>query len=148
VREKSEWVPAIKLSETPQKTLNPGNKKAWRLYDKRGNATADLLTLNEPDFWDTEVIKLHHPLDHTKFRLLRRVDISKTEPLLVEILKEGDYVYDFPSIEEIKRQRTEDIERLDPGVRRIVNPHFYHVSLSDKLWNLKQDLVKSLKNEE
>lgn len=148
VREKGEWVPAIKLSETPQKTLNPGNKKAWRLYDRRGNATADLLTIDEPDPLDTEVIKLHHPTDHTKSRLMKRDGISKTEPLLVEILREGDKVYDFPSIEEIRRQRTEDIERLDSGVRRIVNPHFYHVSLSDKLWNLKQDLVKSLKNEE
>lgn len=39
------WIPAIKISETPAKTLNPGHKMVWRLYDKRGLATADLLCL-------------------------------------------------------------------------------------------------------
>jgi nicotinate phosphoribosyltransferase len=34
-----------------------------------------------------------------------------------------------------------DIERLDPGVLRIMNPHIYHVSLSQKLWDLKQKLI-------
>ena len=34
-------------------------------------------------------------------------------------------------------------ERLDPGVRRLVNPHLYHVSLTPALWDLKQDLVAS-----
>jgi len=38
--------------------------------------------------------------------------------------------------------RWADIERLDPGVLRLVNPHVYHVSLSDELWQLKQDLIR------
>jgi nicotinate phosphoribosyltransferase len=33
------------------------------------------------------------------------------------------------------------VEALDPGVRRLVNPHIYHVSLSQKLWDLKQALI-------
>jgi len=33
-------------------------------------------------------------------------------------------------------------EDLDPGIRRLVNPHVYHVSLSQKLWNLKQQLIE------
>lgn len=148
VRENGQWVPAIKLSETPQKTLNPGNKKVWRIYDARGSATADLLTIDEPGPGSMDVVKMHHPSDHTKFRVLRPDEISKTEPLLIEVLKDGDNVYDFPPIEEIRRQRAEDIDRLDSGVRRMVNPHIYHVSLSEKLWNLKQDLIESVKNEE
>ena len=36
VREGGKWMPAIKVSETPEKTLNPGHKLAWRLYDERG----------------------------------------------------------------------------------------------------------------
>jgi nicotinate phosphoribosyltransferase len=28
-------------------------------------------------------------------------------------------------------------------VRRLVNPHIYHVSLSQRLWDLKQALLKS-----
>ena len=147
VKEKGEWVPAIKLSETPKKTLNPGNKMAWRIYDKRGNATADVLTINEGDPMENDVLKLHHPSDHTKYRILRSNEISRTEPLLIRVLDEGKLAYEFPTIEEIRIVRTDDIEKLDSGVRRIMNPHIYHVSLSEKLWDLKQKLIRSIENE-
>lgn len=147
VKEKGEWVPAIKLSETPKKTLNPGNKMAWRIYDKRGNATADVLTIDEGDPMENDILKLHHPSDHTKYRILRSNEMSRTEPLLVMVLDEGKPAYEFPTIEEIRIVRTDDIEKLDSGVRRIMNPHIYHVSLSEKLWDLKQELIRSIENE-
>ena len=34
-----------------------------------------------------------------------------------------------------------DLDRLDPGVRRLINPHVYHVSLTTELWQLKRRLV-------
>jgi len=36
-----------------------------------------------------------------------------------------------------------DMDCLDLGIKRIVNPHIYHVSLSEELWNLKQGLIDS-----
>ncbi len=147
VRDNADWVPAIKLSETPKKTLNPGNKMAWRIYDKRGYATADLLTINEGDPGEADPLKLRHPSDHAKFRVMKRSEISSTEPLLVKVLDEGRPVYDFPSIEDIRTRRVEDIERLDSGVRRIMNPHIYHVSLSEKLWDIKNALIESVEKE-
>jgi nicotinate phosphoribosyltransferase len=41
----------------------------------------------------------------------------------------------------MRQLRIRDLERLDVGVRRLINPHIYHVSLSQRLWDLKQDLV-------
>ena len=35
----------------------------------------------------------------------------------------------------------DDLQRLDPGVRRLVNPHIYHVSLTGRLRELQQKLV-------
>jgi nicotinate phosphoribosyltransferase len=43
------WTPAIKISENPAKTPNPGLKQVWRVYDRRGQATADLLSLHDED---------------------------------------------------------------------------------------------------
>jgi nicotinate phosphoribosyltransferase len=144
VKERGEWVPAIKLSETPTKTLNPGNKMAWRIYDGRGNATADLLTIDEGDPGEKDVLRLHHPSDHTKHRIMRKDEVSRSEPLLVSMLEEGRLVYQFPTIDEIRTIRSRDINELDSGVRRITNPHIYHVSLSEKLWGLKQSLIRSV----
>ena len=148
LKEGGEWTPAIKLSETPQKTLNPGNKQLYRIYDKRGRATSDLLTVDEPDPSGSDEIVLRHPIDHTKYRVLTNEMVSSIEPLLVKVLDEGRLVYDFPSIDEIRELRAADMERLDLGVKRIMNPHIYHVSLSQKLWDLKQDLIQSVNGED
>lgn len=134
--------PAIKISESAVKTLNPGDKRVWRLYDNRGKATADLLALADEDPGSQEQITLRHPSDHTKYRTLARHEISEIEPLLVEVLREGRLVADLPSLEEIRARRRADVERLDPGVRRLVTPHIYHVSLSQRLWDLKQALIR------
>jgi len=143
VRDDGRWVPAIKVSESAVKTPNPGHKLAWRLYDQRGKATADLLSLDDEMPAEMEPIVLHHPSDHTKVRTLRREAVSRVEPLLVDVLDEGKLVYGLPPIEEMRRQRLDDVRCLDPGVRRLMNPHIYHVSLTQRLWDLKQDLIRS-----
>jgi nicotinate phosphoribosyltransferase len=146
------WVPAIKISESPQKTPNPGNKQVWRIYDQRGNATVDLLSLEDEDPLQHPEgagrIVARHPADHTKHRTLERSAITEIEPLLVDVLRDGKLVYDLPSIDEMRRQRIADVERLDSGVRRLINPHIYHVSLTPRLWDLKQNLIESFVGED
>ena len=141
VCDEGDWKPALKISESLSKTPNPGNKHVWRIYDRRGSATADLLGLEDEDPFSMESLTLRHPTDHTKYRGIRRQEISEIELLHVDVLKEGKLVYALPSIEEIRQQRVADVEKLDAGVRRIMYPHIYHVSLTQKLWDLKQELI-------
>jgi nicotinate phosphoribosyltransferase len=141
VRDRGEWVPAIKISESAAKTPNPGHKHVWRIYDERGKATADLLSLDDEDPREMEQVKLHHPTEHTVHRRLGQDEIQKIEPLLVDVLEDGESVYAPPTIEEIRERRRADIDHLDPGVKRLINPHVYHVSLTERLWKLKQDLI-------
>lgn len=141
VRQGDHWNSAIKISESPAKTPNPGRKTLLRLYDARGKATADLLTLEDDQLDINAPLTLRHHSDHTKSRTLRAGAVTKAEPLLQEILREGKQVYASPSLEEIRAQRLADIEALDPGIRRLVNPHIYHVSLTPRLWDFKQDLI-------
>ncbi|MDX1612969.1 MAG: nicotinate phosphoribosyltransferase [Candidatus Promineifilaceae bacterium] len=145
IQDQGEWQPAIKISETREKTPNPGHKLVWRVYDQRGHATADLLSLDDEDPREMEVIVLHHPSAHTKYRHLEAADISEIEPLLVDVWRDGEPVGELPPIEEIRRRREADLERLDPGVRRLLSPHIYHVSLTRRLWKLKQDLIEKFK---
>jgi len=138
------WVPAIKISETREKTLNPGDKAVWRLYDRRNKATADLIGIVDEDPGKMERIVLRHPTDHSVLRPLDSDEVSEVEPLLLDVLREGKLVCDLPDIEEIREQRMADVKRLDPGVRRLVNPHVYHISITEQLWNLKRDLIESI----
>jgi nicotinate phosphoribosyltransferase len=135
-----EWVPAIKISENPAKIPNPGFKGVWRLYDERGKATADLLTLDEEEPRQQEPLLLRHPAEPSVWRRLHQEEISD--------VRDGELLYDPPSIEEIRARRQQDLKRLDPGVRRIIHPHAYHVSLTQGLWQAKQDLIESLEQEE
>jgi nicotinate phosphoribosyltransferase len=135
------WVPAIKMSETPEKTLNPGDKTVWRLYDHRGRATTDLLGLNGEQPLDRSPILLHHPVNQERFRSLLVNEVSRAEKLLVEVLQAGKLVYELPIIQQMRVVRDVDLACLDPGVKRLMNPHIYHVSLSESLWVLKQKLI-------
>jgi nicotinate phosphoribosyltransferase len=141
-----EWQPAIKVSETPDKTLNPGHKHVWRIYDQRGRATADLLSLEDEDPRSMPSLRLRHPTDAAQQRELRQTDIAEIEALLTTVWDQGRPIGEPPSIEALRRQREADVERLDPGVRRLVNPHIYHVSLTERLWMLKNDLVRKAKS--
>lgn len=143
VQDGGAWAPAIKVSETPEKIPNPGHKRVWRLYDQRDKAVADVLSLEDETPAEIDPLTLHHPTEHTMYRTLTQACISEVEPLLVDIMREGDLVYEPPTIEAMREQREADLARLDAGVRRIMNPHIYHVSLTEGLWDLKQKLIKS-----
>ncbi|HEM49077.1 MAG TPA: nicotinate phosphoribosyltransferase [Caldithrix sp.] len=141
VEDKDGWQAAIKISESLSKIPNPGNKMLQRIYDHRNKAIADILSLESESIENQDTIKLFHPNDSGKQRVLERSTISSIEYLYKTIIQSGKIIYEFPSIEEIRRIRDDDIERLDSGVKRLVNPHVYHVSLSEKLWRLKNDLI-------
>jgi nicotinate phosphoribosyltransferase len=139
----NKWVPALKVSESAAKTLNPGNKAVWRLYDNEGVAMADLLTIRDeedPHEWD-EVI-LRHPSEPAKYRKVPIEHVSEFEPLLVDTLKDGKRILEEQTIEKARARRKRDLDRTDGGVARLINPHVYHVSLSQRLWELKQEMIE------
>jgi len=145
VNYEDEWKPAMKLSENVEKMPNPGQKKVWRLYDKNHKANADLVGKMDERPEDETELKLHHPAKHTKSRTLTKNEISRIETLSTEIIRQGKVIYDFPSIEEMRKTREADVESLDAGVKRLINPHFYHISITERLWNEKHNLLAKLK---
>ncbi len=147
VNDQNSWKPAIKVSETIEKIPNPGKKNVFRIYDQRGKATADLLSPEDEYPMNHQVIVLRHPTDSNKYRSLKQNEISGTEPLLIEVMNEGKLCYEFPSIDSIRKVRDKDLDRLDEGVKRLINPHIYHVSITQTLWDLKKSLITSMRHD-
>jgi nicotinate phosphoribosyltransferase len=143
IRENGAWAPAIKISDSLEKILNPGHKRVYRVYDERGLATADLLALAEEEVREDRPLTLRHPTDPTKRRVLSPGAFT-LEPLLVEAFRGGKRLFPPLSINELRARRDRDVARLDPGVRRLVNPHIYHVSLTERLFALKEELLRKL----
>ncbi|MGQ0847860.1 MAG: nicotinate phosphoribosyltransferase [Actinomycetota bacterium] len=138
IEENGEWKPAIKVSDTPAKVMNPGAKRAWRVYDQRRVATADLLALS--DEHPAPPLELHHPNQTGVMRRLGTGSVSSLEERTQPVAF-GDRPSPHDQVVAAQQRRLADLERLDPGVRRLVNPHVYHVSLSAALARLKQDLI-------
>ncbi|RRR70378.1 MAG: nicotinate phosphoribosyltransferase [Candidatus Viridilinea halotolerans] len=140
-----DWRPAIKLADTAAKLTNPGLKQVWRLYDQRERATADLVTLEDERPDGEECLRLRHPSDATLQRQLVRANLARIEPLLIDVWQHGERCGSRPTLEQMRERRRADVAALDSGVRRLVNPHIYHVSLSQQLWELKQELLAELR---
>ena len=139
------WVPAIKVSDTPEKVPIPGKKQVWRVYDSRGRATADVVGLADEKLADREIV-LHHPHREGIFRRIPRENITEVENLLVEAFRAGKRVTPQPSLEEMRQRRIADLERLDVGVRRLINPHIYHVSLTEGMKALQLKLIEDARD--
>ncbi|TCS73607.1 nicotinate phosphoribosyltransferase [Effusibacillus lacus] len=131
--------PKIKVSENPEKITNPGYKRAVRLYLEDGMATADLIMLAEEQLDPSEPLTLFHPIHTYKRKTIRNF---KMEELLVPILVKGEIVYELPEVEQIRRRAKTQLNSFPHEIKRPINPHAYHVDLSEKLWNLKQRLLK------
>ena len=131
----------IKLSENAEKNTNPGNKKIYRIYDKdTKKIIADLICLEEETLDTSEELLLFDPLDTWKKTLLP-ADTYYTKELLVPVFKNGNCVYQSPSVMEIREYCKEEMDTLWEESRRLEYPHRTHVDLSQKLWDLKNNLL-------
>ena len=64
----------------------------------------------------------------------------------MDVVRDGEIVFERQEMVQMRLWRVADLARLDPGVTRLVNPHVYHVSVSETLWQLKKDLIEKYKN--
>jgi nicotinate phosphoribosyltransferase len=133
------WAPAIKLSETIEKMVVPGEKQVTRIYDRRGLATADVIALTDEDPLARDRTELFHP-HRELMRTVDRSQISDSEPLLQKVFAEGRRQDGEPDLKTLRERKMADLDRLDPGVRRLVNPHIYHVSVTRKVRDLQLEL--------
>ncbi|SBW09400.1 Nicotinate phosphoribosyltransferase [uncultured Eubacteriales bacterium] len=131
-------IPKIKVSENAAKITNPHFKKVYRLFEKDGKAIADLICLHDEELDPKEPLELFDPVETWKRRIL--TDYTFRE-LLVPIFQEGKLVYQSPTIQEMRAWCAAELELMWDEVKRFENPHNYYVDLSQKLWDVKQDLL-------
>ena len=131
-------IPKIKVSNDTIKTINPGYKRVYRFYDqKTGYALGDVIALHD------EII----PLD--RYTLIKPGEEWKTttisnytvRELQVPIIKDGEIVYDMPSVRERQEYCHQEFKTIYPEIKRTENPHEYYVDLSKRLLTLKKEKI-------
>ncbi|MBQ8141080.1 MAG: nicotinate phosphoribosyltransferase [Clostridia bacterium] len=137
--ENGDILPKIKISENVGKITTPHFKKIYRLRGKEsGKAEADLMCVYDETIDDSKPIELFDP-EHTWKR--KTLTDYTAEELQQKIYENGKLIYTLPSIEEIKAHCAEEIEGMWDEVKRFNNPHNYYVDLSQKLWDIKHDMI-------
>lgn len=134
------YEPVIKISGNPEKITTPGKKNVYRIINLlTGKAEADYIVMHDEQLENSaEPLMLYDPT-HPFIR--RKVENYRVEPLLRPIYKQGQLVYELPTVKEIAAYHKQQLELFWPETLRKLNPEKYHVVLSDKLWNLRKELI-------
>ncbi len=132
-------IPKIKVSENVEKITTPHFKKVYRLFGKTsGKALGDVLCVHDEVIDDSAPYTLFDPIHTWKKKTLQDY-VAK--PLLVQLFKQGEKVYQSPDIETIRDYCQEQLDTLWDQVKRFEYPQTYYVDLSKKLWQVKNDLL-------
>ncbi len=115
--ERGKFSPIMKLSEG--KTTLPGRKQVYRLRDKKGNYSRDIIALVG--------------------------EKVKGEPLLNNVMEKGEITIDLPSLEQIRATAAQNLSKLPAKYKKPAHPQAYTVELSQNLKNLIKALEKKLR---
>lgn len=137
--------PTIKISNNPEKTSNPGSKNVFRFYDAAGRMLADLICLeNEEEKMRQAIgkkipITFNHPnIDYASFTL---ENYGEVRVLLQPVMKEGKKMNASPALTQLRKKTVMELDSLDSTYKRLINPHLYKVSLSNRLKKLKREMI-------
>lgn len=133
-------VPKIKISENIGKITNPHFKKLYRFYgNDTGKAIADYMCLHDETVDDSGEMEIFDPEATWKTKTVYNFTARE---LLVPIFKGGELVYQYPDLQQVRQYCLEQVDTLWDEVKRFDNPHNYYVDLSQKLWDIKNDLLR------
>jgi len=135
--------PVMKFSDNPEKTTNPGIKQVWRIKDSKGAALADVLSLDDDDIAAMKIGdrgRFWHPA--ADYRHFFYIIETLPQPLLKKHFSDGKVCGPQPSLDEIRAYSAADLDAFDVTYKRLLNPHGYKVSITEKLRNIKLELLQ------
>ena len=135
--ERNEWQDRIKLSEQTAKVTNPGVLQVRRFFDGRfyiGDVIYDEnIGISDP----CSAVNQNDPNKMLKFA-------GEGEDLLKPIFRKGKLVALLPEIFEIQKHAKEELCRLQPEMKRFINPQPYSFGLESKLYQKKMELIRKM----
>ena len=142
--DKGEIIPKIKCSENVEKITIPHFKKVYRLYNRdNGKAIADYMTVHDEVVDENEPLILFDPYATWK---TKNVCNFEARELLVPVFLNGKKVYQSPSLKDIQAYCKQQVNTLWDEIKRFDNPQTYYVDLSQKLWDIQQELLRKNRN--
>ena len=141
--------PILKRSEDKSKVINPGFQSTYRII-KENEFTIDVTCLVNDDLsQDIEAgraIVLRDEFDSVK-KTAYQAGTYDYKILQKKMVENGCLLAPEPSIHEKRAYYLENLSRFNPTERRIINPHFHKVNISDSLYKLKMNLLYDIQRQ-
>lgn len=132
-------IPKIKISENVAKITVPHFKKVYRFFGRdTGKAIADYMTVYDEVVDDSDTLTIFDPAATWK---RKEVYDFEAKELQVPIFVGGKQVYKVPTLKESREYCAQQVDTLWDEVKRFDNPHSYYVDLSQRLWDIQQELL-------
>jgi nicotinate phosphoribosyltransferase len=137
-----DWIPLIKISDSLEKVLNPGLKKVYRIYDQHGMAKGDYIALSDENIAGQKEIVLRHPTNPLKTKVVKNF---RYEELLHPVFIGGKRTAELPGLDELREYHKRQKATMWEEYLRLDVPEVYPVALSEKLRELKEQLVYKMR---
>lgn len=135
------WKYKLKLSEQMTKVSNPGIMQVRRFANK-GENVADVIYDIHTD--TSKGCQIVDPLDATRKKKLHQH--LKSVDLLKPIFRDGQRVYELPSLNEIRKYTQAELSAFHVGIKRFFNPHQYVVGMEKTLYDMKMELIDNIRS--
>ncbi|RXK17799.1 nicotinate phosphoribosyltransferase [Macrococcus sp. DPC7161] len=137
--EHGEYEDRIKISNNAEKVTTPGKKNVYRIINNQTNKSeGDYITLEHEDPNLEKPLKMFHPIHTYKQKW---INDFVAKPLHVDVFKEGQLVYELPTLDESRAYLQENLNYLWEETTRILNPEEYPVDLSLACWENKNEKI-------
>lgn len=139
----------LKRSEDKSKAINPGFQITYRIM-VNGHFKGDITCLRG-DATSVKIEKgddliMRDEYDDTKITTFR-AGCYTYKKLQVPVMQNGETIVKFKPIQERRNYYLSNLQGLNETQKRLINPHYYKVDISDELFDLKNGLIESLINE-
>ena len=144
----------LKRSEDKIKLINPGFQQTYRILkndtEKGMIHKADVTCLKGDNLSKKiesgDEFTITDEYDRYKFKTFNQNEYS-FYPLQTPVILNGEKCVKDRSLEEKKNYYKETLSRFSPSERRLINPHYYKVDISDELYNMKMHIINKLVEE-
>jgi nicotinate phosphoribosyltransferase len=138
--------PVLKRSEDKSKIINPGFQVTYRIM-QRGFFRGDVTCIRGDSMVKTlenlEEFTIRSEFDNTKTTHFKERDYN-FKILQGKVMEKGIICSGYDSAAGAKEYYLTNLAYFNPTEKRIINPHYYKVDISDDLYDLKNRIIDSL----
>jgi nicotinate phosphoribosyltransferase len=141
IKDNDAWLPRIKITSNVEKATDPGRKRLVRYFGADKNPLADVMFV-EGENWPVQGTVVCRQRTHPHLNA-RIPGAASARELLQPVVEKGRRLEPAPPIDQVRARALEQIGALPDEYKRLRNPEIYRVLISQRLGQLKAEMLQN-----